>query len=235
MLISLPEIVSKYDLKIKGVIQVGAHWAEEHTIYRELGVNKNTEVSQIIYIEPCSNNFNIMVSKISDTDLSVCKVWDELDVRIVKCGDVKMFNCACGATEGEFDMFVSHNNQGQSNSLLRPKLHLQQHPEVIFTDHEKVKVRRLDNLPFYKENFNLLVMDCQGFEGEILLGASETLKHIDFIYTECNNGQTYAGNMEIEQMDLLLGNEGFERTDTYWPSPLWSWGDCCYIRRSLLK
>lgn len=211
MLIELPSIVQKYNLEINGVIQVGAHWSEEHQTYLNLGIEK------IVYVEPCQEAFNKIQHRFKGQD------------------NIKLHKVACGSKEGEFTMFVSRNNQGQSNSLLRPNLHLQQHPEVQFTDHENVKVVLLDDIIPNKEDYNLLVMDCQGFEGEVLHGAIETLPYINCIYTECNRGQTYSGNMEIEQMDNFLKDYGFVRTDTYWPSPNWTWGDCVYIKQSLLK
>lgn len=233
MLIPLPEIVSKYNLNIKGVIEVGAHYAEEHEVFVQLGI-KN-----IAYIEPCKNSYRIMVDKIvvKKESGSITSSMDGLYYGYI--GDdseiYKFFNLACGEEEGEFDMFVSTDNQGQSNSLLEPKLHLQQHPEVRFNEYERVKVMPLDKLAFQKENYNLLMMDVQGAEGLVLKGATETLKHIDIIYTECNRGQTYAGNMEIEEMDEFLKPFGFERVETYWPSPNLSWGDSVFLRASLLN
>ena len=76
----------------------------------------------------------------------------------------------------------------------------------------------------------MLAMDVQGFEGEVLKGSTETLKHIKLIYTEVNRGQTYSGNMEIEEIDSLLGVQGFKRVETFWPSPNWTWGDAVYIK-----
>jgi len=212
MLISLPEIVQKYNLNTKGVVQVGAHWAEEHEIYVELGI-KN-----IVYIEPCRNAFNVLMSKFVNQE---------------EINGVILFNYACGENEGELDMFISDNNQGQSNSLLRPMLHLEQHKEIVFTHHESVRVIALDKLSFDKTKYNLLIMDVQGAEGLVLKGATETLKHIDCIYTEVNRGQTYEGNMEIYEMDAYLSNFGFVRVETYWPSPSWTWGDAVYISYEL--
>lgn len=211
MLIDLKEIVQRYKLKIRGVVQIGSHYAEEHDIYKQLGI------SNIVYVEPCKDAFEKMVAKmdaIGDSPI--------------------MYNVACGEIEAEMEMYVSHNNQGQSNSLLKPLLHLEQHREVVFTDKEMVKVIPLDKLLFDRNLYNLLVMDCQGFEGSILKGATDTLKYIDCIYTECNRGQTYDGNMEIEEMDKYLEPFGFVRTDTYWPSPNWTWGDCVMIRKTIL-
>lgn len=225
MLIDFRTLFPKYGITPKGVIQVGAHWAEEHDIYLEMGVSK------MVYIEPCQEAYDKMVTKFNAKPEFI--ITDKYKMAVTNTG-VSIYKVACGDTDGEMEMFVSHNNQGQSNSLLKPLLHLQQHPEVKFTDKEIVEVRKLDNIEILgKDNYNILVLDCQGFEGNILKGATETLKSIELIYTECNNGQTYEGNMEIEEMDAFLKSFGFERVETYWPSPNWTWGDCCYLKSKL--
>lgn len=206
MLIPLQELLNKYDLHPKGVVAVGAHWAEEDEDYRKCGIEK------FVYIEPCKEAIEVLVSKFKH-DLSV-----------------SIFKNACGATEEHMVMNVSHDNQGQSNSLLDPLLHLEQHPEVKFTDGEIVEVVPLDKLKFDRKEFQLLVMDVQGAEGLVLKGAVETLPFFDAIYTEVNRGQTYKDNMEIEEMDALLAKFGFVRVETYWPSPNWTWGDALFIK-----
>lgn len=206
MLIPLKELFNKYDLHPKGVIVVGAHWAEEHEEFIKCGIER------FVYIEPCKESFDIMCKKVVGSNFLAC-------------------NCACGDKEEDAVMFVSHQNQGQSNSLLQPKLHLEQHKEVIFDDAEIVTVKKLDNIVTNKEDYDFLYMDVQGAEGMVLRGATEILKHINIIYTECNRGQTYEGNMEIEEMDEFLKQYGFERVETYWPSPSWTWGDCFYTKR----
>lgn len=217
MMIPFQEILSKYNLKPKGVIHVGAHWAEEHDDYLRCGIER------FVYIEPCRDAFNILVKKFWRGD----GIFYETNPK------VGLLNVACGSEEGEMPMYVSHQNQGQSNSLLKPELHKTQHPEIIFDDAELVKVFPLDKLIVDKQNFDMLAMDVQGYEGEVLKGAAETLKHIDIIYTEVNRGQTYSGNMEIEEMDKSLAQYGFERVETYWPSPNWTWGDAVFIKREL--
>jgi hypothetical protein len=142
--------------------------------------------------------------------------------------------CACGAEEAEMTMNVSHNNQGQSNSLLAPKLHLQQHPEVVFTDTEKVNVIPLDKLPFIKEDYNFLAMDVQGYELEVLKGATETLKHIDCIMTEINTDSTYDGNAFVWELDAFLDFYEFKRVETSMASPSVTWGDAVYLKSHLL-
>jgi FkbM family methyltransferase len=231
MLIDLKEVVKKYSLNIKGVIQVGAHWAEEHNELVSLGVER------FLYIEPCRESYKKMLDKIGGNGMSdmsrPCSsnetIWDGLLTREKQ--SIIFGNVACGDIEGEMEMYVSPNNQGQSNSLLKPYLHLSQHPEVVFSEKELVRIMTLDNIVKYKGQYNLLMMDVQGAEGLVLKGATETLKHIDCIYTEVNRDYTYEGNMLIDEMDEYLYNFGFIRVETYWPSPLWSWGDAIYLKQ----
>jgi FkbM family methyltransferase len=234
MMLPLGELLKKYKVNIKGVTHVGSHWAEEHEAYLQMGIKK------FVYIEPCKEAFEKMWEKLalnihrSHRSSGVIEAMDEYKQRALIGNDstIQMFPVGCGSVEGRLVMYVSHQNQGQSNSLYAPNLHLQQHPEVVFDDAEIINVTLLDKLPIEKEECNLLVMDCQGYEGEVIKGAAETLNFIDAIYTEVNRGQTYAGNMEIEEMDELLSD--FTRVETYWPSPNWTWGDALYIRKTLL-
>ena len=106
------------------------------------------------------------------------------------------------------------------------------HPEVVFNSKEEVTVTLLDKLPIDKGAYNILAMDVQGYEGEVLKGATQTLQHIDVIYTEVNNGDTYKGCMLVEEMDDFLFD--YQRVETYLPSPSWTWGDSVYIKKSLL-
>lgn len=221
MLIQLQETLTKYNLIPKGVIHVGAHWAEEHEDYLKCGIER------FVYIEPCESAFR----KIVEEKLAPMPVTVFSDgMMFAEYNKIKCFRVACSSEQGELPMYVSHQNQGQSNSLLKPELHLQQHPEVIFNDVEVVKVIPLDSLPLGKEKYDMLVMDVQGFEGEVILGAYETLKNINIVYSEINRGQTYSGNIEIDELDGLLSAHGFTRVETHWPSPNWTWGDAIYIR-----
>jgi FkbM family methyltransferase len=237
MLIDLHNLIQKYQLKINGVIHVGAHWAEEHDDYISNGIVK------FVYVEPCKEAYSVLIDKFNARDTETSEgyffigTFNPNDAK--RSTSICVLNFACGVCEEDAVMYVSPNNQGQSNSLLKPNLHLDQHPDVQFTDAELVRVSPLDKLmeehilPYSPPSisFNMLVMDVQGFEGSVLKGATETLKHIDIIYTECNRGQTYEGNMEIEEMDEYLKRFGFERVETFWPSPNWTWGDAVYLKK----
>jgi FkbM family methyltransferase len=208
MLLDFNLLLKKFNMKVKGVIQVGCHRGQEHDLYVQ------NSISKMVYIEPSSKNFEILMGKFSNNE------------------SVILVNTACGEENGMEVAYVDTTNQGMSSSLLEPKVHLTQHKEVIFDDAEMWKVTKLDDIPFDRSDYNLLNMDVQGFEDRVLRGGKETLKRIDYIFTEVNREEMYAGNALIEQLDQIL-NE-FERVDTGWASPNHGWGDACFCRKSLL-
>lgn len=207
MLLPLHELKKRYSMNIKGVVQVGCHWAEEHQEYLIAGIEK------FVYIEPCKKAIEVLKKEVGYMD------------------NVKIFPVACGDVEGKMEMFVTNTNQGQSNSLLKPKEHLNQHPEVIFSETEMVDVVLLDNLQFNRADYNFLVMDVQGFEGRVLKGGLKTLESIDYVMSEVNRTSVYEGNTLIAELDELLSD--FERVELHpW---IGGWSDAFYIRKTLLK
>lgn len=200
MLINLSDAIKKRNLKIKGVIHVGAHYGEEYPEYHRCGI-KN-----IVFIEPCKPAFNVLRRNYSSRAI--------------------LFNCALGSSEGQAVMNVETANTGQSNSLLKPAKHLEQYPSIQFTKTELVQVKTMDSLPLKRDNYNALNMDVQGYELEVLKGATETLKYIDIIYTEVNRDEVYQGCARVEQLDEFL--KDFERVQTDWGGG--TWGDAIYLR-----
>lgn len=208
MMLNLDQLYEKYKLKVKGVIEVGAHWGQEYDEYKKHGVEF------FVFIEPCKKAHDVLQNKFGGHD------------------DVILFNCACGDVSGPQTMYTGPTNNGMSNSLLKPKVHLEQHPEVIFPDTEEVQVLTLDSLYFDPTMYNLLNMDCQGFEDRVLKGATQILKLIDYVYTEVNRLEMYEGNGMIEDIDAILSD--FQRVETLWASHYHGWGDAFYVRKTLL-
>jgi len=201
MLLDLTRMVQHLRLNIKGVIHAGAHHGQEYGDY----VKNN--IRNIIFIEPCKEAFDVLNGKYK--------------------GKATLFNCAIGSKDHYAVMNVEKANTGMSNSLLQPKKHLEQYPDIQFISKERVKVRQLDNLYFKRANYNFLMMDIQGYELEALKGAQKTLQFIDYIYTEVNNDEVYKGCARVEQLDAFLSD--FERVYTDWGGI--TWGDAIYIRR----
>lgn len=209
MLIPLKQFLDKHSIKVRGVIHVGAHLAQEHPEYLKCGI-KN-----MVYIEPCKAPFESLTGMFK-----------------INHPNVKLFNCACGEYTGVQEMNITLQGEGQSNSLLAPKLHLKQHPEIKFTAKEMVEVRRIDDLAYNKKDYDMLMMDCQGYEAHVLKGATSLLKGINVVYSEVNKDYVYEGCALIEELDEIL--KDFDRIETSWAGNT-SWGDAVWIRKQFVK
>ena len=202
MLISFKDLVKKYGMIITGVIHVGGHYGEELQDYIDEGIQ------DIVLFEPLNENFDILKEKA-----------ENLNANIVG------HQVALGPEKGTATMYVS-DNEKQSSSILKPKVHLTHHPHVKFPETEEVEVGRMDD--YHTGNYNFLNMDVQGYELEVLKGATETLKGVNYVYCEVNRDEVYENNAYVEAIDEFLANYGMERVETDWEGEIW--GDALYIK-----
>ena len=202
MLISFKDLVKKYDMIITGVIHIGGHYGEEVQDYIDEGIQ------QIILFEPLSENFNILKEKAGNLN-----------------ANIEGFQVALGAKKGTATMYVS-DNESQSSSILEPAIHLTHHPHVKFPTTEEVEVDLLDE--YDCKDYNFINMDVQGYELEVLKGATETLKQIKYVYCEVNRAEVYKDNALVEEIDDFLGEYGMVRKQTDWAGDIW--GDALYIK-----
>jgi hypothetical protein len=79
----------------------------------------------------------------------------------------------------------------------------------------------------------MLVLDVQGNELNVLKGASQTLKSIDYLFTEFNTVEMYEGCPTLEDLDQILSPLGFERAQTWYTDSCW--GDAFYIKNKKLE
>lgn len=203
MLLNLDILKEKYDLIIKGILHIGAHVGQEFKTYQRLGV------SNVMFFEPVPTTFQKLKENVGDKAILV--------------------NTALGNMIGEIEMFTETINQGQSSSVLEPDYHLVQHPNIQFNGKQKVSITKLDNFIEYKENYNFINIDVQGYELEVFKGGVEYLKTIDYIMTEVNRAELYKGCAKIEDLDRFLGDYGFKRVETTWDGG--TWGDAFYVKR----
>jgi FkbM family methyltransferase len=189
-------------MNISGVIHIGAHYGEEVPNYVNLGID------DIVLFEPLKNNFEVLKNNVSGLNANI------VGNRV-----------ALGNKNQNVNMLLSSNNL-ESSSVLKPKIHLDLHPDVIFSGQELVEMKKLDDFLF--KNYNFINMDVQGYEMEVLKGAEKTLENIDYLYCEVNRNEVYEGNAYIEEIDNYLSNYNMRRVETSW----WydgPWGDALYI------
>ena len=205
MLISFTNLFDKYKMNIKGIVHIGAHYGEEIQEYVDNGIQK------ITVFEPLSKNFDVLANRMKNVN-----------------ADIQGHQVALGSKKGTAKMFVS-SGDGQSSSILKPKQHLELHPDVSFNGTEEVEVCLLDEYDVGDSNF--INIDVQGYELEVFKGGKNTLEKIDYIYCEVNRDEVYEGNAMVEDMDEFLDAYGFERVETKWPETYYTWGDALYIKK----
>ena len=110
MLISLHDLVKKYNIKFKGILHVGAHECEEINDYC-MYIAPN----MILWIEALEDKVQLCKSRYPNTFIENAVVSDK--VEIVK------FN---------------RSNNGQSSSILELGLHKHFHPHVWYTNSYEV-------------------------------------------------------------------------------------------------
>lgn len=214
MLMNLKELKEKYNLNIRGVIHIGAHFGQEYKHYLD------NNIHNILFFEP------------------VPKTYEKLCENIIISENVKVYNMALGNINGEIEMNIENSNEGQSSSILNPKKHLELFRSIKFTEKIKVKINRLDDLEIDFSHYNMINVDVQGYELEVFKGSIKTLNNIDVIYSEVNNSEVYENCARIEELDSFLYENNFNRIQTVW----WNesrgekdWGDAIYIKNNLLN
>jgi len=206
MLLSFSQLYKKYKFNIKGIIHIGAHYGEEIPEYIHYGIQ------DIVLFEPLTSNFNVLSERVKDLN-----------------ANIEGHQLALGNDNKKVSMYLSSNEQ-QSSSILKPKIHLTHHPNVTFDGVEEVDMVKLDDFSYTKYNF--INMDVQGYELEVLKGATETLKNIDYVYCEVNRDEVYENNAYVEEIDEFLSSYDMKRVETSWEGKIW--GDALYIREKLL-
>lgn len=211
MLIPLADLIRDYNLKISGVLHIGAHLGEEAEAYDEAGI-KN-----VIWVE-------------GNPDLI-----EPLEAKVRPLGHV-VINALVGAEDAGEVVFHITNN-GQSSSVLEFGTHAVVSPDVHFTHDIKARLWKVDSFMIhYQSEMNFLNLDLQGYELEALKGAVEQLERFEYIYTEVNHDELYKGCVRIGDLDRWLADRGFQRKATAWaggyPGKPFGvgWGDALYVR-----
>lgn len=207
MLIPYHILIEKYDIKVSGVLHVGAHECEELEDYLNNGVLSNN----IYWVEGQEVLVNNMKNKgIPNIYHALIDIEDDKEVN---------FNIS---------------NNGQSSSILEFGTHSTHHHHVHYISSQQQKTTRLDslieknNIPVDRLNF--LNLDIQGVELRALKSMEKYLQHIHYIYTEVNTEDVYKGCDRVDAIDTYLSQFGFERCATHIYTQF-GWGDAFYIKK----
>ena len=206
MLIPFSTIAKKYNMKIHGILHIGAHNCEELETYKNYGLTN----SQIIWIEA---NPKLV----------------ERNLKVDNSRIIKNFIC-CDKNKGKTKLNIANN--GQSSSILELGTHAKSYPSIKYNDFVEVNNQRIDtmyeqdNIP---KNFaNFLNIDIQGAELLALKGMGDIINYFDYAYLEVNRNYVYKNCALIDEIDKYLSKYNFKRVETSWTDA--QWGDALYIK-----
>ena len=204
---SITQVLNIHNLHPKTVLHIGAHLAQELEMYKSYGIFQGT------FIEANPEVYLRLKESLKDESR-----WHTIEALL---SDV----------DGEESDFWVSDNDKMSSSLLKPDLHLTEHPDVKFEDIPiKLLTRTLDCLLL--NNFELIVMDAQGAELKILKGGMDTIKNADAIWIEVALGGLYKNDCSINDLVHFLSPYGFYPVYVVIGSTLW--GDALFVKRDTL-
>lgn len=200
-----------YGFGVIGVLHAGGHVGQEWAEYLDAGAER------VAFFEPDP-----------DTYIKLCALPRSAKTHLY------LVNAALGSKQGKSTMYVSDNG-GLSSSLLEPREHLRVSP-VRFPSTIDVDVTTVDawidsRTSPAEQTFNVLNLDVQGYELEVLKGATSALLDVDAVRTEVNTVEMYKGCALVSDLDSFLGGKGFTRVET----ELYdgdTWGDALYVRKT---
>lgn len=208
MYLDLTKLLPHHGIAPRGVIHAGAHDGQEIDDYRRLGFQ------YCVLFEPQP------------------QLIERLKARVASIPNYRVVGAALGSVEGRATLYTETANQGMSASLLKPKDHLTQYPNIPFNGSLEVPVTTLNE--YFKndevQNYNFLNLDVQGFELAVLRGGLAIMHTLDAICAEVNRKELYENCAQIGDIDTFLIQFGFRRTDTDWCGE--TWGEALYIKRT---
>lgn len=203
MILDFNELIKRYNINIKGIIHIGAFHGEEKIIYNNLGVNN------VIWIEANPNYEEIIRNNVGDDIIIISGVGNETSLT--------QFNIA---------------NNGQSSSFLELGTHLDEHPNIYYSEKIDVEIKKMSDIVneynIDLNQYNVISIDTQGFELEVMKGFDKLINKIDCIYTEINEKELYKGCPLVSDIDSYLNTYGFIRVSTNITEH--GWGDAFYIK-----
>jgi 2-O-methyltransferase len=158
----------------------------------------------------------VQFAKITGSTLHAFEPIDEVYDSLVKntsaFSNITTYKIALSDFDGEAEMYVSSGDSDGSSSLLKPKEHIKDHPEVLFNKMQKVKCQTLDT--WAKENnidkIDMLWLDMQGAEQKMLSVSDTMLNTVQIIHSEVSLKETYENVETYQSFKNLLLQKGFE-------------------------
>ena len=183
------------ELQIDSVIDVGANVGQFGLDIRRHGFK-----GLIVSFEPVQENFK------------------NLSRTILKSSPWKALQLGLGAADSDQLINVS-GNAGLSSSILKMKtLHLENFQDSVTVASERIVIstvdKQLEVLGLSPEHV-MLKIDVQGYEAEVLKGATKSLSKIPLCYLEVSLTPLYEGEITFLPILIELASFGHEVIDVF--------------------
>jgi FkbM family methyltransferase len=135
----------------------------------------------------------------------------QLNRHVARLGDVRVYPFALGAQGGEVVLHV--NSHRHSSSILSlGERHLKAFPDAREIQAIRVPISTLDREleSVSLESPVLLKLDVQGYEAQVLNGATETLKRVDYVLLETSFRPLYEGEKTFMEIARMMEDRSFE-------------------------
>jgi FkbM family methyltransferase len=210
MIFSYQYLLNKYKISPKGIIHIGAHNAEESTVYSRSGTER------VLWIEGNQDLIEVIQDNISIYAQN------------------KVYQALLSDKDGD-EVRFKVTNKTMSSSILELGTHKEQYPSIIVEKELILFTNRFDTFieknDITIEEYDFVNLDIQGAELLVLKGFGEIVNKINYIYTEVNIDNVYEGCPLLDEIDEFLLENGFQRVELSLEYK--SWGDAFYIRKVL--
>ncbi|ULQ56252.1 FkbM family methyltransferase [Flavihumibacter rivuli] len=126
--------------------------------------------------------------------------------------NVKLYPFALNDSTGKVTINISSGRSNASSSILKPKGHLDVHPDVLFSESIDVPSFTIDDWACNEgvTHIDLMWLDMQGAEYKVLKAAPRILQTVKLIYSEVSLIETYEGVVLYPQYRDWLAMQGFK-------------------------
>ena len=137
--------------------------------------------------------------------------YDLLKACAAKDGNWEAHNCALGNANTTSEINLAADSTKSSFLPMDP--FLKEHiPDSKFVGKQTIQIKTLDSIfdSLVKPGDKIMLkMDVQGFEGNVIEGAAQSLQHIETVQTEMSMRPTYSGQKLYYELAAMLYAHGY--------------------------
>jgi FkbM family methyltransferase len=228
-MLDFDQLLEKYNIKINGVIHVGAHEGMETVAY----VRHN--IKNVILVEANPFRFsNLTESLNTGRYVTWCSplsysYFNVIESEILK--GYRAYNYAVSDKEDGTITFNLSNFDGGTDSIFKINEWGRDSSWAPYEHVAEIEVptTTLDRIVDDKSKYNFLNMDVEGAELMVLRGAGEVLKHMDCIMLETQDKIRFEGSCTRQELVEFLDGHGFELKEYHDTGK--EWGDCLFLKK----